>query len=238
MKNQYVGDVNDYRKYGLIRALQKPGDLRVLVAWMLTPDDGGADGSFRQYIRKPHQWRGYDADLFDHLARSVDEVAAPSVRLIEQADVLPKARFYSAVVPDDGAGRAEWDARLLDSAADADLVFLDPDNGLEVKSKPVGRLGSSKYATWHEVESLYGGGCSVLVYQHYCREQRSVFQRRLADKMAECTGSSFVQGFATAHVLFLLAGQPRHAQSFAEAVAGLLPRWHGQISALDLSQQF
>ena len=40
MKNQYFGDVNDYRKYGLLRALQGEGSLSTLVAWMLTPDDG------------------------------------------------------------------------------------------------------------------------------------------------------------------------------------------------------
>ena len=40
MKNQYFGDVNDYRKYGLLRVLQREANLRCVVAWMLTPDDG------------------------------------------------------------------------------------------------------------------------------------------------------------------------------------------------------
>jgi hypothetical protein len=40
MKNQYFGDINDYRKYGLLRMLHSTGDGRLLVAWMLTPDDG------------------------------------------------------------------------------------------------------------------------------------------------------------------------------------------------------
>jgi len=43
MKNQYFGDVNDYRKYGLLRALQSTWDGSLLVAWMLTPDDSGRD---------------------------------------------------------------------------------------------------------------------------------------------------------------------------------------------------
>jgi hypothetical protein len=47
MKNQYFGDVNDYRKYGLLRALQSTWNGSLLVAWMLTPDDGGRDGRFR-----------------------------------------------------------------------------------------------------------------------------------------------------------------------------------------------
>lgn len=46
MKGQYFGDINDYRKYGLLRALQSSGEGSLLVAWMLTPDDGRPDGNF------------------------------------------------------------------------------------------------------------------------------------------------------------------------------------------------
>ena len=53
MKNQYFGDINDYRKYGLIRALQAEAQLRALVAWMLTPNDGRRDGGLRSYLREP-----------------------------------------------------------------------------------------------------------------------------------------------------------------------------------------
>ena len=36
VKDQYFGDVNNYRKYGLLRALGHAG-LKTLVVWMLTP---------------------------------------------------------------------------------------------------------------------------------------------------------------------------------------------------------
>jgi hypothetical protein len=64
MKNQYFGDINDYRKYGLLRALQSTGDGSLLVAWMLTPDDGGRDERFRAYLDDPDTWAKYDPDLF------------------------------------------------------------------------------------------------------------------------------------------------------------------------------
>ena len=46
MKDQYFGDINDYRKYGILRALQSKGQRTLLVAWMLTPelDPGGWTG--------------------------------------------------------------------------------------------------------------------------------------------------------------------------------------------------
>lgn len=47
MKDQYFGDVNDYRNYGPLPALQSQGNGSLLVAWMLTLDDGGRDGGRR-----------------------------------------------------------------------------------------------------------------------------------------------------------------------------------------------
>ena len=67
MKNQYFGDVNDYRKYGLLRALQSMHDGSLLVAWMLTPDDGGRDGGFRSYLHAPDMWANHDLGMCSDL---------------------------------------------------------------------------------------------------------------------------------------------------------------------------
>ena len=64
MKDQYFGDINDYRKYGLLRALQSNADGRLLVAWMLTPDDGGRDGGLRSYLEDPQTRRNYRSRAF------------------------------------------------------------------------------------------------------------------------------------------------------------------------------
>ena len=44
MKDQYFGDVNDFRKYGLLRLLTLQDGLRLGVCWMLTAPDGRPDG--------------------------------------------------------------------------------------------------------------------------------------------------------------------------------------------------
>ena len=144
MKNQYFGDVNDYRKFGLLRALQKPGNLSPAVGWMLTPDDGSSDGELRHYLREPSKWRRYDEPLFDRLSAALSDGATPSVAMIERSSILPRARFFSEVVPDERSARALWGERLVEFAAGADLVFLDPDNGFEIPSNPIGRKDSSK----------------------------------------------------------------------------------------------
>ena len=228
MKNQYFGDVNDYRKYGLLRVLQQQGEGRLLVAWMLTPDDEGRDGERRSYLLQPERWRHYDPDLFD-LLRSAPR---RDVSLIEGSGLLPGARYYAAPVPDAREERENWRRGLLEAARNVDLAFLDPDNGIEVPSKPVGRRGSSKYVGWSELEALWAAGCSLLIFQHFAREARDPFARRLLAELAGRTGASLVGAFRSAHVLFLLAVQGRHVARWARVGPLVSRRWQGQIESM------
>ena len=234
MKNQYFGDINDYRKYGLLRALQSIGSGSLLVAWMLTPDDGGRDGGFRSYLEDSGTWAKYDPELFDGLAELLRSPSQRSVSLIEGSGLLPRTRYFSAVVPDRRGERDGWRENLLRAASGIDLVFLDPDNGIEVPSKPVGHKGSSKYVTWREIRSLWKAGCSLLIYQHFPREERQAFIQRIASELGRHTGTRFIGAFRTSHVLFLLAAQDRHAQRFREAIPLFSERWNGQIEAMGL----
>lgn len=232
MKNQYFGDVNDYRKYGLLRALQASSDCRLLVAWMLTPDDGGSDGGRRAYLEQPERWRRYDPELYDGLTALVGSGSAPQVSLIEGTGLLPRSTFHSEIVPDGRSERRLWREGLEEAAAGMDLVFLDPDNGVEVASKPVGHKGSSKYVTWQEIEELWDAGCSVLVYQHFPREPRGAFCARMISELRRRTQPGAMWGFRTPHVLFLLGAQPRHVEALRQAVSEHLLRWKGQIGVL------
>lgn len=51
MKDQYAGDINDYRKYGLLRTITESSDLSLAVCWMLTAPDGRRDGRARNPSR-------------------------------------------------------------------------------------------------------------------------------------------------------------------------------------------
>lgn len=235
MKDQYFGDVNDYRKYGLLRHLNRCGFERLMVAWMLTPDDGSTDGSFRAYLADPARFAGCDPELYVEL-QSVLRGARPRVALLEGSRALSTAAFYSAVVPDRRAERSAWQQGLLAAAVGSDLAFVDPDNGIEVKSRPMGRKGSSKYVAWEDLTGLWRAGCSVLTYQHFRREERGAFALRLATDLAERTGARLVEAFRTPHVLFLLAAQDRHAHAFQRACS-VASSWAGHISAMGLANK-
>jgi hypothetical protein len=230
MKNQYFGDVNDYRKYALLRALQKNGLGRLLVAWMLTPDDGSRDGGFRSYLKAEGKWGRYDPDLFAGLASMLHDCGKPNVTLIESSPLLPRTSYYSRLVPDTRHGRANWRKELLEAARGHDLVFLDPDNGLEVSSKPVGRKDSAKYVTWSEIEDLWNLGSSILIYQHYPRQRRELFTDRILSELNARTRASYADALCTPNVVFLLAAQRHDANRLREAVTLVARQWNGQIS--------
>ena len=57
-----------------------------------------------------------------------------AVRLVEDSDMLPNTRFHSRTLWDSPHSRREFFWESLGLATGVDLVFFDPDNGVEVKS--------------------------------------------------------------------------------------------------------
>lgn len=232
MKNQYVGDVNDFCKYGLLRALTERGLRSMTVAWMLTPDDASADGRKLAYLKRPDRWRWRDPDLFDALSSLVADGQARSVTTIEASGVLGGARFAGEPVPRSTQYRGAYFDRVLQTAAGCELLFFDPDNGLEVASRPPGRQGSDKYLLWAELGEAYTAGHSVLVYQHFPRRRRDHFIAELAARIGERTGASRTMAFATPGVVFLLAVQPSAEEYYGGRGRAIADEWRGVIEVI------
>ena len=212
MKNQYFGDINDFRKYGLLRSLLRAGNVKLLIAWMLTNADHKrpGDGNFTRYLNEVDKYSACDPELHGWLRRWVHEEGTRAVSLIEDSDLLGDTTFYSEGVPDGHNGRQRWAKGLYGAARGANLVFLDPDNGIEIPSKPCGRKDSSKYVFWAEIEGLWRDGKSLLIYQHFTRTTRDGFiQTKVRDlKYHLCDPQPCqVSAFITPNVLFLLALQ-------------------------------
>ena len=233
MKNQYAGDQNDYVKFGLLRALCGT-ELRPFVAWMLTPDDTRTDGRRRDYLNDP-RWQDHDPSLHEAL-NGIGASGQPDVATLERTVPLPGASFFREIVPDFVTERRQWSQDLASQGHD--LVFFDPDNGFEIKSKPIGRIGSSKFVAWAEVEATVKNGQSALVYQHYPRVPRPQFAADLLEQIARRTGCETAVAFHTAHVLFLLAVAPRHRQALERGIARVEEKWdeHERISIQRLEQ--
>jgi hypothetical protein len=203
MKEQYVGDISDYRKYALLRALSAGGINRVGVCWMLTRSDGSSDGNKLGYLSRPDEYQSFDSELFEVLARVATEPDGRRLQSIEESGVIPNADYFNAVLSDDRASRIEFMERCSGAFAEADLIFFDPDNGLEV-SLPKGRKNSSKYLYLDEVEAFYRVRKSLLIYQHFPHVERPKFVSLCAERLRSVASGCAIWTFTTAHVAFFL----------------------------------
>jgi hypothetical protein len=225
MKDQYFGDVNDFHKYALLRSLVIPDRLRLGVCWMLTEPDGKTDGNSLTYLYKPKTYRHSDPELFEWLKQVIDVEQDRRTARIEVSALLGPASFQSAVLTDRESERRKYFSECSTRFAGCDLVFFDPDNGLEVGSTLRGRKDSRKYLYWEEVCNTFATGSSVLIYQHFIREKRAGYIARMTSELRARTRAATVFSFTTPHVLFLLASHERHAAAFRRQLAVIESVW-------------
>ena len=228
MKDQYFGDVNDFRKYGLLRNLVLPTRLRLGVCWMLTGSDGRSDGNFLSYLHQPERYERCDPDLLRWMRSVVHEERDRRVVRIEGSRVLLDAVFQSEMLTDDGAQRGRYFAECQQMFRECDLVFFDPDNGVEIGTVGKGRKNSSKFVFWDELQTTFVSGASVLVYQHFRRVERTQFIAGLAEEFGRRLDTRSVFSFRTPHVVFLLAAQARHVEAFRGAMGTIERTWRGE----------
>ncbi len=175
MQNRYAGDVGDFSKFVLLNALAGE-DLRAGIVWYLnTTEEGNRDGKFTAYARV----RSIAPVLHDKLMGIVQN-GERSVAQLEQANVVPRSTlFHSAPlpipahVPDWRAARLARECWAQDCAAamrDAELLFLDPDNGLAPSSVTKSSKRCLKYAFLDEIEQFFDHRRSVILYQHLQRK--------------------------------------------------------------------
>lgn len=233
MKDQYFGDVNDFRKYALLRALCLSSGLRLGVCWMLTEPDGRTDGNFLGYLSNSIQYRHRDPALFDWLKQVVEVEKDRRTARIEMSGLLGPAVFQSRILNDAQADRAKYFLEGGSLFSGCDLVFFDPDNGLEIRSRPRGRRHSSKHLFHDEVCEIFRAGSSVLVYQHFIREKRAEYTVRIASELSSRTGASSVFSFSTPHVLFILAAQERHVNALRKQLPTVELEWKKHITAFE-----
>ena len=138
MKNQYFGDINDYKKYGILRTLSSGGKIKIDVCRMLTEDNDNNEGKFIDYLTKPDKFRKYDPELFDSLSYSVKEIKQRKVTLASELNLIENALYYDKFLTDYVSEREKYFSDFKEYSRDCDLLFFDPDNGIEVGSKPYG----------------------------------------------------------------------------------------------------
>ena len=163
--------------------------------------------------------------VFDCLRAAVLDRKERNIKSIEHSGLLPSTLFYSRLLTDDHDERQRYFDSFLGFARSKDLVFFDPDNGLEIKSVKYGRKGSSRYLFLREVSLTFSAGNSLLVYQHMPPKPRDPFIRDLASNLVRETDSDSVYVFHTKRIAFFLVPQRDEIGRFADSASRVKRKW-------------
>ena len=142
---------------------------------------------------------------------------------------MPGTRYHSEILGDDQECRRQYFERMETCAAACDLVFFDPDNGMEVKSKPSGRKRSSKYLYWDEVKRFSALGKSLIVFQHFARVKRDVFVAGLRERFGLEAGAGWIGVLTTSNVAYFVVPAPSHERALRDACSSVCRRWHPHV---------
>jgi hypothetical protein len=191
VQNRYVGDIGDFGKFGLLRAIEDTG-LRLGVNWYLTPDEThNNDGQHLAYLRtRLEKVADCDPELFHVLDQIVAKGDRNVAEIRRQGIFKPDTAFYetalsfspSMTIAQRKAARESWHAAGVAAMTGCDVVFIDPDNGLESRSVTRLEVKGPKHAYLDELLDYVGRGQSLVIYHHLDRsgDAQSQANRRMA----------------------------------------------------------
>jgi hypothetical protein len=200
MQNRYVGDVGDFAKYGLLRLLASEAQLSLGVLWWLFADEThNADGRHVSYLKNP-TFRALDPQLHGIL-EGLLVAGRRSVKAVAKSGILPDSTvFFDAPIfrLSSAAGsrqlrgrqRAAWLQKAQTATTNCDLIFFDPDNGIETASVARHSPKGGKYVFWDELIPFWERGQSLVIYHHLNRtasvaKQTEVLQAKFASTFAD-----------------------------------------------------
>jgi hypothetical protein len=177
MQIRHVGGIGDYGKFALLRHLMP--SRRLAVCLYLTGASDGVKDCERHfhYLRRPEQFRHLAPELFDQLIQfaSIRCANGDPLGALQTSGVLESAIFLPHEVPRQTSLRPPWAELLVNSVSDANLVFLDPDSGVQ------GNRLTSRHVALAEIAALRQEGRALIIGHHQSGRKAEV--KYLADRM-------------------------------------------------------
>lgn len=204
MQHMYVGDIGDYGKYGLLRAIM-PSTSKLGIVWYLVPNESHLnDGRHISYLSSL-KYIDCDRGLF-FILKDIVSSRQRSISQIEKSAIFPTdTAYYSHYLTYDGIKansptgrlnralkREQWLNKALEVVSDCDAVFLDPDNGLETQSVSKHSAKAPKYAFYDEIEKFLAVTDTLIIYHHLSRNGDHLSQiKQRENHLTELAGQSY-----------------------------------------------
>jgi hypothetical protein len=258
MRHIYVGDVGDFGKYGLLRALCGT-TYRLGVVWYLTEaqehnNDGKHDGYLKWSSAKNRAFfRDCDPPLYDEL-KLIRQKPQLDLSLIEKSSIFDaNTAFHTAPVPhfegrveSKGAAgrrwevRRSWHADALAAVSGTAVVFLDPDNGIIFDTPSEGTRPSHKHAYFFELRDYIDRGQTVIAYHHLGRQKGGhdlLIQTCLTKlKEAGCNLWGVHYNRGTGRAFFVFPAK-EHRKVLLERSSGFARTWSNHARMVEASER-
>lgn len=255
MRNQFVGDVNDFGKYGLVRylcgvtgsAMDDDQKFTLGVVWYFQNGRTAKGGGNVGYLEEKNRvaYRDCDPGLLDVLGKLVHGDQRYIAR-VEEADILPAAgRFYREISeysgmpntkPSERDKRKEavrdWLTGAEKFVRGADIVLLDPDHQINLGNDPPKISANGPlYAYLDEIKAFWDNGHSLVIYHQTGGEDPRGKVRGVSDVLHDILGAEpitlrFVRGGFT--LVFFVIPQPHHRPQIEARIKRMLAGPWGQ----------
>jgi hypothetical protein len=239
MQDHYVGDVGDFGKYGLLsKVLEYGGDeVRLGVNWYYfeAPKPKNGDGGYMGYLCPENKnWEKFERcfpEIYDDLKKIVYSKKRKIEKIEENAVVGDGVVYYRKPVNKPvrhhtlrTEKREKWFADSLEYLKKADIIFLDPDNGIQTDSLKKSHKKAGKYFFRDECREYFAQGKSLILYHHRNRKPEKDYNADIL-RLHEA-----IDGSATMSILrfrrysvrdYIIVAQPEHAELFGRVVREL-----------------
>jgi hypothetical protein len=218
MQIHNCGGIGDFGKFALLRHLTQ--DRRLAVCWYLTgaSDEPKNRDKHFDYLRRPDSFRHLAPELYDRLAEFADgrPAFADPLTALQSSGVLENAVFIRQQVPQKASVRPLWAERLANSVSGANLVFLDPDNGIE------GQRLTNRHVALAEIAALRRKDRALVIGHHQSGRKAEV--KYLADRV-KSLGCDIVEIVRLRLVTSYLYVIVDHDTAITELTATFVRKW-------------
>jgi len=227
MQVRQIGGLGDFGKFALLRRLMK--DRRLAVCWYLTGESDERKDRERHfdYLKRPDDFRHFAPEVFDHLLEFDEGRGALSDPLtkLHMSRILETAVFLRQKVPQRASLRRHWRDELVESVRGTNLVFLDPDCGIQGK-----RLTTSHVALAEIAALRLRDRALIISHQQTGRRSEVKF---LADQMRSlgCDPIEIIRLRLVTSRFYVIAD---HDSAMSEVIAEFVRKWGDRVKSYNV----
>jgi hypothetical protein len=224
MQVEQIGGVGDFGKFALLRHLAK--DRRLAVCWYLTgeSDEGKDRDRHFDYLKRRDDFRHFDPEVFDRLLEfdGGSRALIDPLTELHMSGILENAVFLRQQVPRQASLRRQWPDALVRSVRGTNLVFLDPDAGIQGKRLTPSHVALAEIAALRSPERTL-----IIGHQQSGRRAEVKF---IADQMRSlgCNPVEIIRLRLVTSRFYVIAD---HDAATTELIATFVRKWGDRIKS-------